>query len=106
MKTTKLILMSVIMAIAFLGFSIGQTTTENTQISEKHPVVKINIQQASTTPGLCEAIYKQVSPDFLQLYHPGFYVFHVKFHSTEYMVFGKYEPWRIFFGSENVIWGH
>jgi hypothetical protein len=106
MKTTKLILLSVLMAIAFLGFSVAQTTSDNTQLTKEHPVVKIHIKEVVSNPGLLNAVIHQVSPTFLELYHPGYYVFHVKFHSTEYMVFGEYKSWRDFFGSENVIGGH
>jgi len=106
MKTTRLILISVIITFAFLGFSVTQTSTDNTQITEKHPVVKIHVKEVVSTPGLYEAVIHQVSPAFLQLYHPGYYVFRVKFHSTEYMVFGEYKSWRDFFKSENVIGGH
>jgi hypothetical protein len=106
MKTSKLILISVIMAIAFMGYSVAQTASDNVQTTQKHNIIKVHVNEVMATPGLYEAITNQVSPDFLQFYHPGFYAFKVKYHSQAYYVYGQYKDWRTFFSGEVNIGGH
>lgn len=106
MKTSKLILITVIMFFASIGFSFTESTMANNELTPKNTIIKVHVLIAAQTPGFYEAVHQQVSPKFLILQTNKIYKFNVKYHGEEYLVYGYHKEWVYFFKEDLNIGGH
>ncbi|MEZ5195431.1 MAG: hypothetical protein R2764_03240 [Bacteroidales bacterium] len=95
MKTTKTILVVILMLITTIGFS----QVDGNEQKEPPPVqlsVKISLERAVQIPGLKMAIYDQVSPRIL-LKPVRVITVKVVYRNTIFSVYGEYNAWKAFF---------
>lgn len=97
MKTTKSILLVALFVFSTVGFSQTEKTNVDSEPIKISKTLKIHILDAQQNKSLSMAIYRQVSPEFLQFITPGYYIFHVNFRDTDYVVYGLHKHWRHFF---------
>lgn len=97
MKTLKLGLVAVLLAVTAMAYSINDKA--------ERPVkrcVKISIENVGYSSGLVKAIYQQVDPSFLG--NDAFrleYSAHVRYRDRMYQVYGTYKQWMDFMFQEN-----
>ena len=97
MKTTKMILVAVMMAFATLSFAQAEQAPSS---NEPAPVPQLSaltsLRTALQNPALALAMHAQLSPEFLQVERPS-YIVKVRFNHTIYNIYGTYEEWKVFF---------
>lgn len=100
MKTLKSILITAIFVCSTLGFTnaYSESTSTSKDMAKDNVSIKISIMEAQQIPGLSMAIRDQISPKFLLLNSPRYYVFRVKYHGNEYLVHGRFIEWKLFYG--------
>lgn len=103
MKTTKLILITALMAIATLGFSFTESLPRNTGQTVDMKSNLVPLKYAMKIPGLYIAMHQQISPDFLVHSNQQSFTFRVKVHQKEYFVSGLKNEWVKFFSKELII---
>ena len=98
MKTTKVMLVAAIMAIATLGFA--QTEKKSSPFSNDLPEptlsMTIHLTSAVHNPGLAKAIRAQVGPTLLRS-EQRIYTVPVSYGRVTYQVWGTYSEWSNFF---------
>ncbi len=98
MKTTKLILVAAIIAIASLGYSqveSSPTLSEETSSICKF-ATKIHLKTALQYPALVRAMYAQLDPRFL-LNDQRIYTVRVNLRGTIFYISGPAAHWKRFF---------
>lgn len=97
MKTTKSILITVILVFATLGFSFSNPVIPEDGPPTINKTIKVHILDAQQNKSLTVAIRNQISPRFLVLHNLGYFAFHVEFQNTDYYVYGLHKHWKTFF---------
>jgi hypothetical protein len=90
MRTSKLVLV-----LAFVSFA-AMTFADNDRMG-KAPTVKISLEKAMRIKSLKTEMLQQLIPDFLSVERPGLYYASVRYRNTTYVIYGKYEEWKLFF---------
>ncbi|MEZ5195432.1 MAG: hypothetical protein R2764_03245 [Bacteroidales bacterium] len=95
MKTTKVILVAMLMALATIGFSQVESKIK-TEAPPAQKSALIQLDEALQIPGMRMAIYRQVTPGMVTKTIP-YYVVPIKFNHRIYNVAGTYGQWMNFF---------
>ena len=96
MKTLKLTLVSVVLALAMIG------TAAADGIYAKNQAVKVSFEKAITIPGLAKSIAEQLDSDFLKV-EKEIYVCRVKHEKKVYFISGTRLQWVRFFRALKLI---
>jgi hypothetical protein len=96
MKTSKIILFAIAMAIATVGFT--NTGTPPTRTAKPSPTIalKITLKAAMQKPELVRAMHAQLNSSFLSDEKP-IYIVPVRVKKNTYYIAGTYEEWKWFF---------
>ncbi len=96
MKTTKLMLLVALMALATIGF--GQLESSPRYIDKPAPSisVEISLQSAMHNATLVDAMHAQLNPSFLKVDRP-VYTRRVQVKNVFYYISGSYYEWSKFF---------
>ncbi|MEZ5084143.1 MAG: hypothetical protein R2750_11955 [Bacteroidales bacterium] len=96
MKTTKVILVAILMAFATIGFSQTETNAPSAELPPPHLVIKVSFANAMHNPALVRAMREQLNPIFLQNYLR-VYVPRIRFLNHIYYISGTRNQWVYFF---------
>lgn len=101
MKTTKVILVALLMAFTTIGFA----QVDAQPMTKKHITLKnvqIALQDAVRVHGLYMEMHQQLKPDFLE---PDKYAYwaDVEYRNIVYSIKGSYDGWILFFRTKPVI---
>lgn len=90
MKTMKFVLM-----IAFVAFATMTFASDGPDRNQL--VVKISLEKAILIKSLKTEMLQQLTPDFLNEEKPGLYFVRVRYMNNDYIIYGKYKEWKLFF---------
>lgn len=101
MKTTKLILVALLMVFATTGFSQTEDVTKLFKQTPPNLEVKISLTNAMQNVALVSAMRSQLNPQFLngQL---RVYTVRVRLGQTVYHIWGTYQQWKYFFSVQDL----
>ncbi|MEZ5195433.1 MAG: hypothetical protein R2764_03250 [Bacteroidales bacterium] len=101
MKTTKVILVTALMAFASIGFAQSEVQPM-TKKHITHNKILIAFQDAIQIHGLFTEMHRQVSPDILIPDQYAYYA-HVNYRGNLYVIKGSYDSWAHFFESKLTV---
>lgn len=90
MKTLKLVLIA-----AVLSFGMASMPAHSHNKALK--VINLSLAQAVQEPGLVNAMYDQLTMEFLKLEKPGYYTAIVKYNRNIYRIYAPRASWERFF---------
>jgi hypothetical protein len=93
MKTLRLALIAVL--VAFVAANVANADGFKIQ-PKAMKVIKITLEKAVSDPGLMNAMYVQLNPEFLKDDLP-FYTKRVIYNSNVYLISGSHAQWVLFF---------
>ncbi len=96
MKTTKLVLLAAIMAIATTGFTQPESAPACAEKPAPTLSVKTTVKIAMQNPMLWHEMHLQLTPAFLMNEQPC-YTQTVQVKNVVYSITGTYKEWKLFF---------
>jgi hypothetical protein len=98
MKTTKIILVAILLSFALAGFSqfISLTSKSEQGPQPENFSILISLKTAIHNPGLVRAMFGQLTPGLITNEQP-LYTFTVRYNRVVYQIVGTYEEWQNFF---------
>ncbi len=90
MKALKFFVVAAIVSCSMIHLAAGDG------IIQKKKVVTITFQRAIFNPGLAQAMYSQINPDFINTEEPG-HLCRVLYQGNIYLISGTTSQWEDFF---------
>ena len=98
MKTSKLVMIASILAIAVMSLSFSQSLNAGEDLKDRsaRKVSHMTFEQAIQNAGILEAMYDQIEYNILPHNWP-YYTARIQYRGTNIYIQGSYEQWYYFF---------
>jgi len=99
MKTSKLVMIASIVAVAVLSISVSPNVNAKQALKDQRFIAKshyMNFEQAVQNPGILREMYEQIENNFLPPMEP-YFTAQVSYRGSKLYITGSYEQWYFFF---------
>ena len=103
MKTRKLVLITGILAIAFMSFAVTQkvNAAEDTHVKTTRKTAQMTFEEAISNESILLAMYDQIENDILPNVWP-YYTARIQYRGVNVFIIGSLQEWLYFFKQQRI----